>query len=143
MALGPDDIPERVARLCEDPRFQRKVDDDDLSIRVERLDDKSEQAQPAQPAQPCDDTYDEFDAKKNLDRNLAFLDLTLEKIRRDNLFDRVSSDKNFRLSDEDAKYHLQEFEVKNNLAVIIVSLDGIQYKDGDIRLKYGEMRQKM
>ena len=143
MALGPDDIPERVARLCEDPRFQRKVDDDDLSIRVERLDDKSEQAQPAQPAQPCDDTYDEFDAKKNLDRNLAFLDLTLEKIRRDNLFDRVSSDKNFRLSDEDAKYHLQEFEVKNNLAVIIVSLDGIQYKDGDIRLKYGEMRQKI
>ena len=143
MALGPDDIPERVARLCEDPRFQRKVDDDDLSIRAERLDDKFEQAQPAQPAQPCDDTYDEFDAKKNLDRNLAFLDLTLEKIRRDNLFDRVSSDKNFRLSDEDAKYHLQEFEVKNNLAVIIVSLDGIQYKDGDIRLKYGEMRQKI
>ena len=142
MALGPDDIPERVARLCEDPRFQRKVDDDDLSIRVERLDDKSEQAQPAQPAQPCNDTYDEFDAKKNLDRNLAFLDLTLQKIRRDNLFDRVSSDKNFRLSDEDAKYHLQEFEVKNNLAVIIVSLVGIQYKDGDIRLKYGEMRQK-
>ena len=141
MALGPDDIPERVARLCEDPRFQRKVDDDDLSIRAERLDDKFEQQ--AQPAQPCDDTYDEFDAKKNLDRNLAFLDLTLEKIRRDNLFDRVSSDKNFRLSDEDAKYHLQEFEVKNNLAVIIVSLDGIQYKDGDIRLKYGEMRQKI
>ena len=30
MALGPDDIPERVARLCEDPRFQR-----DLTINEE------------------------------------------------------------------------------------------------------------
>ena len=74
---------------------------------------------------------------------MAFLDLTLKKIRRDDSFDKVSSDKNLRLSDDDAKYHLQEFEVKNNLAVIIVSLDGIQFKDGDIRLKHGEMRQKV
>jgi hypothetical protein len=85
----------------------------------------------------------ESDANKDIDRNLAFLDLTLKKIRRDDSFDKVSSDKNLRLSDDDAKYHLQEFEVKNNLAFIIVSLDGIQFKDGDIRLKHGEMRQKI
>ena len=30
MAIGPDDIPERVAPLCEDPAFKRETSDDDI-----------------------------------------------------------------------------------------------------------------
>ena len=137
---------ENVRRL--DPNiWDRKNDDDDIPTRenVPKLSEHPSFQQNADKAAPNDkkEPPKEFDANKDIDRNLAFLDLTLKKIRRDNLFDKISSDKDFHLSDEDAKYHLQEFEVKNNLAVIIVSLDGIKFKDGDIRLKYGEMRQKI
>jgi hypothetical protein len=127
-----DDLPvrpEQISNLSNHPAFQRKSGDDDAYPKpgeIRRLDENPAFQQKADKAAPNDkkESSKESDANKDIDRNLAFLDLTLKKIRRDDISDKISSDKNFRLSDEDAKYHLQEFEVKNNLAVIIVSLDG-------------------
>jgi Virulence-associated protein E len=146
-----DDIPTRanVPKLANHPAYQQKSDDDDDAYpkpgEIKRLDENPAFQQKADKAAPDDkkEAPKESGASNDIDRNLAFLDLTLQKIRREDPLNKISSDKDVRLSDEDAKYHLQEFEVKNNLAVIIVSLDGIQLKGGDLRLKHGEMRQKI
>jgi hypothetical protein len=116
MAKDDDEYvtPDKLPRLSDHPAFQRK------------------EQQEALPKTDDDDL--------TVARNRKFLDETLAKIRRGDLFD--DSDKSIRLSDLDAKYQLRSFEFKNNLAFVTISLDAPELKTGAIREQHGEMLAK-
>jgi hypothetical protein len=76
------------------------------------------------------------DKDKELDRNIAFADAILRRIRAA-IISSASP-----LVINDAKFHLQTSNVKSNLAVINVSFDGAAPNDFDLQYRIAELRSK-